>query len=134
MAWVVLRVPVCVVALAPERLVECRSCHGLGGVAAEVVEPAPAVAIGRGALDPGGPAHAAGGAPALGLLVAFPALAFDGATGHRSAFPWLVGSAAARWLAAPTWGVGISSARAHHPAGVASQRARHLPWFPPPQK
>jgi hypothetical protein len=38
-------------AVAPERLVECRSRGGLGGVAAEVVEPAPAVAVRRGALD-----------------------------------------------------------------------------------
>jgi hypothetical protein len=52
-------------AVAPERLVERRSRGGFGGVAAEVVEPAPAVAVAHGALDARVPAHAPRRAPAL---------------------------------------------------------------------
>jgi hypothetical protein len=45
------------VAVASECLVECRSCRGLGGVAAEVVEPSAAVGIGLGSLDADTSAH-----------------------------------------------------------------------------
>jgi hypothetical protein len=86
-AWFVCTVAVRIVALPPERLVERRSCRGPGGVAAQVVKPAPAVAVGSGALDAGIPAHTPRRAPALGLLVAFHAFAFNGAAGHRSSFP-----------------------------------------------
>jgi hypothetical protein len=76
-----------IVAVALERLVECRSCRGLGGVAAQVVEASPAVAVGGGALDARIPAHAPRRAPTLSLLVALRAFAFNGAAGHGSSFP-----------------------------------------------
>ena len=147
-AWLLWTVGGQVVAVAAERLVERRSRGGLGGVAAQVVEPPSAVVVGGDALDAWVPAHAPRRAPALGLLVALHALAFDGAAGHGWSFRG-AGSAVARrhaWFTAsmasssptsastplvqagrPAWRSGDGHARTTGRVACSGHTAGHVP-------
>jgi hypothetical protein len=66
----------------PGRLVQRRLCGGFGGVAAEVVEPAAAIAIRGGVFDARIPPQTRSRAASVGLVVAFQAFAFNGSLGH----------------------------------------------------